>query len=61
MPKYNVAITEVLEYLVPIEAENASAAERVAEKAFNDAADRWEKFGVALRLREIEGVNEGWD
>lgn len=56
MPHYTVAITEIIEYLVPVEADNEEQAAELGEKLLTDSADR-DKWVVNCRARECEGVN----
>lgn len=55
MTKYMVAITEIVEYLVPVEAPNEERAGEIAEQLITDSADR-DKWCCDVRAREIEGV-----
>lgn len=58
MPKFNVAMTEVVEYLIPVEAADEAEAEEKARLTYTnstrEAADDW---FVCVRARECEGVN----
>jgi hypothetical protein len=57
MPKYQVAVTEVVQYLVPVEASDLESAEQVAINKIVNAADR-DKWFVDCHARECDGVNE---
>jgi Cu/Ag efflux pump CusA len=57
MAKYTVAVTETIEYLVPVEGDNEEIAEQSGLDRIVDTADR-NKWFVACRAREVEGVNE---
>ena len=58
MPKFNVEMTEVVEYLIPVEAANEAEAEEKARlvytKSTHEDAEDW---FVCVRARECEGVN----
>lgn len=58
MARYTVGISEVLSYLVSVEADNASEAERKAEELFHASQDPFADYGVELVAHEIDGVNE---
>lgn len=60
MTKYTVAITETIEYLVPVDVANEEIAEQTGLEIIISSADR-DKYVVDCRVRECEGVNEGWD
>jgi hypothetical protein len=57
MPRYTVAITEIVEYLVPVEAADEADAKEAANEILLQSEDANEFF-VAVRVREVEGVNE---
>lgn len=54
--RYMVAVTEIVEYLVPIEADNEEDAAEMGEAAVCEAGDR-DKWCVGVRARECDGVN----
>ena len=56
MAKYTVAITEVVEYLVPVEAESEEAAEEAGMQMLVDS-DNPDQWFVAVTARECDGVN----
>jgi hypothetical protein len=56
MPRYTVAITEIVEYLVPVEAADEAGAKEAANEIFVQSEDIGEFF-VAVRARGIYGVN----
>lgn len=56
MPKYMVAVVEIVEYLVPVESNSEDNAAEIAVAAVTETADR-DKWCVAVRERECEGVN----
>lgn len=58
MNKYTVAITEIVEYLVPVDATSPQAAEEIGMQMLIDHADR-DKWCVAVTERDVEGVNKG--
>lgn len=57
MKKYTVAITEIIEYLVPVEAANEQEAESAGLAKFMHSGDPNE-YAVSIQSREVEGVNE---
>ena len=54
--KYMVAITEIVEYLVPVTAPNEERAAEIAENKIVRTRNR-DKWCVSVRARECEGVN----
>ena len=56
MPKYTVAVTEVIQYLVPVEADNEEDAEEMGIDLIIEAADR-DQYFVACTARDCDGVN----
>lgn len=56
MTKYMVAITEVVEYLVPVTARNEEVAAEIAERKIERTRNR-DQWCVSVRARECEGVN----
>lgn len=58
MPKYTVAITEIVEYLVPVTALSELDADRAAMGKFTRTSFAQRvKWQVAVRACEVEGVN----
>ena len=56
MPRYMVAITEVVEYLVPVRAVNEKEAERIGEAKLVRTRNR-DGWCVSVQAREVDGVN----
>lgn len=54
--KYVVAITEIVEYLVPVTARSEADAERLAMNKIVMTRNR-DQWCVAVRARECEGIN----
>lgn len=57
MPTFMVAVTEIIEYLVPVEAPDAESAEQVGIAKIVDAENR-DKYFVSCHARDCDGVNE---
>ncbi len=56
MPKYMVAVTEIVEYLVPVRAKDEEAAAEIAERKITNTRNR-DQWCVNIKAREVEGVN----
>lgn len=56
MTKYMVAITEIVEYLVPVTAPNEERAGEIAERKIINTRDR-DQWCVNVRAREVDGVS----
>lgn len=56
MPKYTVAVTEVIEYLVEVEADNEDDAGEAGVEIIVESENR-DAFFVCCREREVDGVN----
>jgi hypothetical protein len=52
-----VAITEIVEYLVPVEANDEELAARIGEERIQTGADR-DRYCVGIQARECDGCNE---
>lgn len=56
MARYTVAITEIVEYLVPVTARSEADAERIGLNKIVMTRNR-DQWCVNLRAREVDGVN----
>lgn len=56
MPKYTVAITEIVEYLVPVTADDEDAAGEIGLDKLINTRNR-DKWCTDVTARDIDGVN----
>lgn len=54
--KYMVAVTEIVEYLVPVTAKNEEDAGELALEKIINTRNR-DKWCVGVRARDVDGVN----
>lgn len=55
MPKYMVAVTEIVEYLVPVTAPDEEQAAEIGERKIEQTRNR-DKWCVGVQAREVDGV-----